>query len=78
MIQREDWGVAQRMLAEAQDRIGRLLREVGDKSREAMMGDRSPTGDAASSGCEYRGAIGHAAGPKSCIARNFLSDRVQR
>ena len=36
-IQREDWGIAQRMLTEAQDRIGRLLREVGEKSREVMM-----------------------------------------
>ena len=36
-IQHEDWGVAQRMLTEVQHHVGRLLREVGDKSREAMM-----------------------------------------
>lgn len=44
-IQREDWGVAQRMLTEAQDRIGRLLREVDDKNREAMMTPKPDRGD---------------------------------
>jgi hypothetical protein len=41
----EDWGLAQRMLTEAQDRIGRLLREVGDKSREVMMAPKPDRGD---------------------------------
>ena len=44
-IQREDWGVAQRMVTEAQDRSGRLLREVGDKSREVMMAPKPDRGD---------------------------------
>ena len=33
----EDWGLAERMLTEVQDRVGRLLREVGDKTREKLM-----------------------------------------
>jgi hypothetical protein len=37
--------IAQRMLIEAQDRIGRLLREVGDKSREVMMAPKPDPGD---------------------------------
>ena len=36
-IEREDWGVAERMLTEVQDRVARLMREVGDRGREAMM-----------------------------------------
>ena len=44
-IQREDWGVAQRLLTEMQDRIGRLLREVDDKSRQAMMAPKPDLGD---------------------------------
>jgi hypothetical protein len=46
-VHNEDWGTAQRMLTEAQDRIGRLLREVGDKSRDVMM---VPTPDRADRG----------------------------
>ena len=44
-IRREDWAVAERMLTEAQDRIGRLLREVGDKTREAIMVPAPDQGD---------------------------------
>ena len=44
-IQREDWAVAERMLTEAQDRIGRLLREVGDKHSEATMVPKPDEGD---------------------------------
>jgi hypothetical protein len=44
-IQREDWGIAQRMLTEAQDRIGRVLREVDEKSRDVMMAPKPEHGD---------------------------------
>jgi hypothetical protein len=44
-IQSEDWGLAERLLTEAQDRIGRLLREVGDKSHEKMMAPKVDQGD---------------------------------
>ena len=44
-ILQEDWAVAERSLTEAQDRIGRLLREVGDKSREAMLAPKPDQGD---------------------------------
>jgi hypothetical protein len=36
-IERQDWGVAERMLTEAQDRIGRLLREIGDRTQDALL-----------------------------------------
>jgi hypothetical protein len=44
-IRSEDWGAAKRLLTEAQDRIGRLLREVGDKTHEKMMVPRAHQGD---------------------------------
>jgi hypothetical protein len=44
-ILQEDWAVAERSLTEAQDRIGRLLREVGDKSRQAMLAPEPDQGD---------------------------------
>ena len=44
-ILHEDWAVAERSLTEAQDRIGRLLREVGDKSRQAMLVPKPDQGD---------------------------------
>jgi len=36
-VEREDWGTAEKALTEAQDRIGRLLREIGDKQRAMQM-----------------------------------------
>ena len=44
-IERDEWAVAERTLTEAQDRIGRLLREVGDKQREAMLVPQPDEGD---------------------------------
>ena len=44
-IQREEWSAAELMLTEAQDRIGRLLREVGEKHREAMLVPQPDEGD---------------------------------
>jgi hypothetical protein len=44
-ILQENWAVAERSLTEAQDRIGRLLREVGDKSRQAMLAPKPDQGD---------------------------------
>jgi len=35
--QREDWGTAVKGLTRAQDRISRLLREIGDKQREMQL-----------------------------------------
>jgi hypothetical protein len=36
-VQRNEWELALRALTEAQDRIGRLLKEIGDKSRDVML-----------------------------------------
>ena len=36
-IESEEWGVAERMLTETQERTGRLLREVGEKVHEALL-----------------------------------------
>jgi len=36
-IERGDLGSAERMLTEAQDRIGRLMREVGDQAQKEML-----------------------------------------
>ena len=55
-ILQEDWAVAERSLTEAQDRIGRLLREVGDKSRQAMLAPEPDQGD--------RGWASHSPGRK--------------
>ena len=41
-VQRNEWELALRALTEAQDRIGRLLKEIGDKNREVMV---APKGD---------------------------------
>ena len=35
-IKSESWGEAERSLAHVQDAVGRLLREVGDKTRETV------------------------------------------
>jgi hypothetical protein len=40
-----DWGLAERTLTEAQERIGRLLREIGDKQREVLMAPKPDLGD---------------------------------
>jgi hypothetical protein len=44
-LERGDWGIAERLLTEAQERIARLLREVGDKSREMLMAPKPDQGD---------------------------------
>ncbi len=44
-VERGDWGIAERMLTEAQERIARLLREVADKSREVIMAPKPDMGD---------------------------------
>jgi len=36
-VQRNEWELALRALPEAQDRIGRSLKEIGDKSRDVML-----------------------------------------
>jgi hypothetical protein len=41
-IKVEDWGEAERTLCQVQETVGRLLREVGEKSREVKM---PPSGD---------------------------------
>jgi flagellin-specific chaperone FliS len=41
----DDWGEAERNLQQVQDTVGRLLREVGEKSREAMMVPNPEKGD---------------------------------
>jgi hypothetical protein len=46
-IRSEDWGTAQRFLKDALDRVGRLMRDVGDKSHEVM---RAPKPDRADRG----------------------------
>ncbi len=44
-IEREDWGVAELSLTEVQERVGRLLREVGDKVREQLQAPPTPGTD---------------------------------
>jgi hypothetical protein len=44
-IEQGDWVAAQQMLTEAQDRIARLMREVGNKTRQAMMVPQPDRGD---------------------------------
>jgi hypothetical protein len=44
-VQRTEWELAIRALTEAQDRIGRLLKEVGDKSRHVMLAPKPDEGD---------------------------------
>lgn len=44
-VQRTQWEPALRALTEAQDRIGRLLKEVGDQSRNIMLAPKPDEGD---------------------------------
>jgi hypothetical protein len=44
-VEAADWGLAERTLTEAQERIGRLLREIGDKQREVLMVPKPDRGD---------------------------------
>ena len=44
-VQRNQWELAVRALTEAQDRIGRLLKEIGDKSRDVMQVPKPDEGD---------------------------------
>ena len=44
-LKAEQWGEAERNLQQVQDIIGRVLREVGDRSREAMMAPAPDKGD---------------------------------
>jgi hypothetical protein len=44
-IKVEEWGTAERSLHQVQDTVGRLLREVGEKSREIMMAPKPDMGD---------------------------------
>jgi hypothetical protein len=41
----EEWGEAERSLHQVQETVGRLLREVGDKSRDVMMAPAPDKGD---------------------------------
>ena len=41
----EQWGEAERSLHQVQETVGRLLREVGDKSREVMLAPAPDNGD---------------------------------
>jgi hypothetical protein len=41
----EEWGAAERNLHQVQDTVGRLLREVGEQSRAAMMAPRPDAND---------------------------------
>ena len=41
----EEWGQAERSLHQVQETVARLMREVGDKSRETMMAPKPDTGD---------------------------------
>jgi hypothetical protein len=41
----EEWGEAERSLHQVQETVGRLLREVGNKSREVMMAPSPDKGD---------------------------------
>jgi hypothetical protein len=44
-VQSTEWQLASRALTEVQDRIGRLLKEVGDKDREILLVPRPDEGD---------------------------------
>jgi hypothetical protein len=44
-VKGEQWGEAERNLNEVQEIVGRLLREVGEKTREAMMVPAPDRGD---------------------------------
>jgi hypothetical protein len=44
-VQRNEWELALRALTEAQDRIGRLLKEIGDKNREVMVAPKPDEDD---------------------------------
>ena len=46
-IKTEMWGEAERSLAHVQDCVGRLLREVGDKTHEALQAPPPDRGDRA-------------------------------
>jgi hypothetical protein len=39
------WSEAERSLHQVQETVGRLLREVGDKSREAILAPKPDRGD---------------------------------
>jgi hypothetical protein len=39
------WGEAERSLRQVQETVGRLLREVGEKSREILMAPKPDMGD---------------------------------
>jgi hypothetical protein len=44
-IKGEEWVEAERCLTQIQEITGRLLREVGEKSREAMMAPKRDLGE---------------------------------
>ena len=44
-IKTEQWGEAERSLYQVQETVGRLLREVGEKSREILMVPKPEKGD---------------------------------
>jgi len=44
-IKVEEWGEAERSLHQVQETVGRLLREVGNKSRGVMMAPSPDKGD---------------------------------
>ena len=44
-VKGEQWGEAERNLNEVQEIVGRLLREVGEKTRDAMMVPAPDRGD---------------------------------
>ena len=44
-VEASDWGLAELTLTEAQERIGRLLREIGDKQRDVLMVPKPDRGD---------------------------------
>lgn len=41
----EEWGKAERSLHDVQETVGRLLRAVGDKSRDVMLAPAPDTSD---------------------------------
>jgi hypothetical protein len=44
-IKVEEWGDAERSLHQVQEIVGRVIRQVGDKSREAMIAPSPDRGD---------------------------------
>jgi hypothetical protein len=44
-MEAEQWGEAERCLYQVQETVGRLLREVGDKSREVLLAPTPDKGD---------------------------------